>query len=47
MTLDGAMNVYTQEWNTDISVTDERLTDSGKLESQQGWIEFVLSPILK
>lgn len=47
MTLDGAMNVYTQEWNTDISVMDERFTESGKLDSKQGWIEFILAPILK
>ena len=47
MTLDGAMNVYTQEWHTTVSVDDERLSDTGKLESEQGWIETVLSPILQ
>ncbi len=46
MTLDGAMNVYTQEWNSTIAVDDERLSEQGKNESQQGWIEFVLSPLL-
>ena len=43
MTLDGAMNVYTQEWSTTVSVDDERLTDTGKLESEQGWIETIIA----
>lgn len=47
MTLDGAMNVYTQEWSTTVSVDDERLNDTGKLESEQGWIETILSPVLQ
>ncbi len=47
MTIDGSMNVYTQEWNTTISITDPRLSETGKMESQQGWIEAVLSPILQ
>ena len=46
MTLDGAMNVYTQEWHTTVSVDDERLTETGQVQSEQGWIETVLSPIL-
>ena len=47
MTLDGAMNVYTQEWHTTVSVDDARLTESGKTQSEHSWIETVLSPILK
>jgi hypothetical protein len=47
MTMDGAMNVYTQEWHTTVSANDPRLSDTGKLESEQGWIETLLAPILE
>ena len=43
MLIDGSMNAYTQEWHTTISVDDERLSKEGQLQSQKGWIEFILS----
>ena len=46
MLMDGAMNAYTQEWHTRISVDDERVGKTGKNESTKGWIEFILDPIL-
>ena len=42
MLLDGAMNAYTQEWHTVISISDERIGKEGRKQSQKGWIEFVL-----
>lgn len=43
MTLDGAMNVYTQEWHTVISIEDERLSKEGRLLSEQGWFEALVA----
>jgi len=46
MLVDGAMNAYTQEWHTIISIDDERLSTEGRKQSQKGWIEFLLGFVL-
>ncbi len=47
MTIDGAMNPYTQKWTTTLSVNDPRISTEGQLQSEQGWIEMVLRGLLK
>ena len=46
MTIDGAMNAYTQRWRTTISVEDPRLSKEGQLESEKSWIESLLIHVM-
>ena len=46
MLVDGAMNAYTQEWHTVISIDDERLSVDGRKQSQKGWIELILGLVI-
>ena len=46
MTIDGAMNPYTQLWKTRVPVSDSRFGPTEKLESKHGWIESLLKHVL-
>jgi len=46
MTMDGAMNPYTQVWTTRVAADDPRLTRKGIKESQRGWMEYLLRLVL-
>ena len=46
MTMDGAMNVYTQRWRTKIAVDDPRLSKEGQEESEASWIEMLLREVM-
>ena len=46
MTIDGAMNPYTQLWKTRVPVSDSRFGAVEKGQSKHGWIESLLKHIL-